>query len=429
MQIKSGQSIDSLAMRQLASNAKVSKSEREELDEVLRSKEIATIEQAPDLMSFPFRAKRYQVINLSSPHEPPQYQYGELTNPHDIEAFLTHQDRLSKEQSDILRTYVPSKELLAVMDKMDDETLTAFVDVLSASFGLDSLFGHNKEKSQQLISLMSDMSEEQIKDTVDTLAHLSDKEINDKPDSPILAFGYRGPAEIQLHSFAQTADHRSHLQQSIHFSKLTHQNVDLLAENRYSEGDLMSINQHLQESSFEQSRGIIDMAINVKNNDRVSFLNMLDEVDKDSENNIFEYVGKQVDVSQYTSAYESSYGGYVLFSEKMASESQRTELYSNLIDSYDNQGVGLMEDVVGHLKDTPPQIQSNIWEALNETIENNPALFDKSDSIENWMKLRLGSFQRDFENKQVDQIYDIAEELDVPRDVGQLEWVKLSTLY
>ncbi|AOT08115.1 hypothetical protein [Pseudoalteromonas luteoviolacea] len=379
------------------------------------------------------RAEKYkvQLINFAegsrSKAQPPEYRYGNLSSLEDIDAFLTHEDRLTKEQADVLRTHIPSKDLLSVMDKMDDETLSQFVDVLSNSFNLNSVLGvgANKEKAQELISALNSMSEDDIQDTVSTLKALSEQESKDSDFGFYLTSSYhKDQKDMTFWSFSEAANYKTLANQKLHFGKVTHQYIELLTANRYSQGEVKSINQHLKESNFEQSRGILDMANHVKNNDRTAFLNMLDEVDKNSENNIFSYVNRLVDVDEYTSAYKSSEGGKVLFTDKMETESERREIYTSLLDAYEQQGVTWMEDVIEHVHEHPPQIQSEVWQAINQTVEDNPALFEKSDSVEMWIQMRLSSIQRGFENKQIDEIYDAAQSPDTPYDLGRLSWIK-----
>ncbi|KID57152.1 hypothetical protein JF50_07885 [Pseudoalteromonas luteoviolacea] len=413
------------------SNTSIIKSEK--LEQGSKVLPTSTIETPVETYSPYSRAKQYRVhlINFSSDNggiaKPPEYRYGELSTLEDIDAFLTHEDRLTKEQADILRSHVPSKELLSLMDKMDDETLSQFVDVLANSFNVGSVLGvgANMEKAQELVSVLNSMSEDDIEDTVRTLTALSEQENEDSDFGFYLSSSYhKNQEDVTFRTFSEAANYKTLASQKLHFGKITHQYVDLLAKNRYSQGDIESINQHLKESSFEQSRGILDMATHIKNNDRASFLNLLDEVDKDSENNIFAYVSRLVDVDEYTSAYESSEGGKVLFTDKMETESERTEMYTHLFDAYEKQGVTWMEDVIEHAHDHPPQVQSQVWQAINQTIEDNPALFEKSDSVEMWITMRLSSIQRDFENKQIDEIYDAAELPDIPYNLGRLSWIK-----
>ncbi|MCF6439499.1 hypothetical protein L1077_08675 [Pseudoalteromonas luteoviolacea] len=433
MHIKSALNINLADSKSLATHTRIEKSEKLEQEQIAKVYASRYPEPQPELYDPYMRAKKHKIhiIDMSNPdaNNVPQYRYGDLTELEDIDAYLTHEDRLSTEQKELLRTHIPSKELLSLMDKMDDETLEQFVGVLAKSFRLDAFMGagFNKEKSEELISILNSMSEEEIQDTVSTLAALSEQE-----EENIKMFVFLDDefdhSNTLFRPFSEAADYKQLAMESLHFSKLTHQYVDLLSKNRYSQGEMTSINQHLKESTREQSKGILDMASNVKNNDRASFVAMLDEADKSSENNIFSYVSKLVEQEEYTSGYESSNGGHVLFTDKMETESERREVYSNLIDAYEKQGVGWMQDVIEHIHETPPQIQSDIWKQINDTIEDNPALFEKSDSVETWMKINLASIQREFENQQIDQIYDAAKNLDVPIDVGRLAWVYHETL-
>ncbi|MDK1286241.1 hypothetical protein [Pseudoalteromonas umbrosa] len=433
MHIKPALNINLADSKPSVTNARIEKADKldqEQVAEILTPRYPAP---QPDLYDPYMRAKKHkvQVIDMSSggANKAPQYRYGELTKLEDIDAYLTHEDRLTTEQKDLLRTHVPSKELLSLMDKMDDETLNQFVDVLAKSFRLDSFMGagFNKEKSEELISLLSSMSEEDIQNTVSTLAALSEQEEENVRMFIALDTDF-DHSETLFKTFSEAANYKQLERENLHFAKLTHQYVDLLSKNRYSQGEMTSINQHLKESTREQSMGIMDMANHVKNNDRSSFLSMLDESDKSNENNIFSYASKLVDLEEYTSGYDSSHGGHVLFTDRMETESERRNMYSNLIDAYEKQGVGWMQDVIEHTHETPPQIQSDIWKNINDTIEDNPALFEKSDSVEAWMEINLSSIQREFENQQIDQIYDAVEEMELPIDIGRLTWVYHETL-
>ncbi|MBQ4880450.1 hypothetical protein J8M21_24940 [Pseudoalteromonas luteoviolacea] len=433
MQIKSALNINLADPKPQATNIRIEHSGKLEQEHIAKVYAPRYPEPQPELYDPYMRAKKHkvQIIDMSNSgtNNAPQYGYGDLTELEDIDAFLTHEDRLSTEQKDILRAHIPSKELLSIMDKMDDETLEQFVGVLAKSFRLDSFMGagFNKDKSQELISLLSSMSEEEIQDTVSTLAALSEQEEENVRMFIALDTDF-DHSETLFKPFSEAANYKQLERENLHFAKLTHQYVDLLSKNRYSQGEMTSINQHLKESTREQSIGIMEMANHVKNNDRTSFLSMLEEADKGSENNIFSYVSKLVDLKEYTSGYESSNGGHVLFTDKMETESERRDMYSNLIDAYEKQGVGWMQDVIEHTHETPPQIQSDIWKKINDTIEDNPALFEKSDSVETWMKINLSSIQRDFENQQIDQIYDAAQEMELPIDIGRLTWVYHETL-
>ncbi|CAH9056106.1 hypothetical protein PSECIP111951_01394 [Pseudoalteromonas holothuriae] len=428
MQIKTDQYLDLSAFTR-KSSALISKNEVLSLNTALKNKAQADIEGDPKLIQFATRAHKYAIINLSNPNEAPEYRYGNLTDVDDIEAFLKHQDRLSKDDSDTLRAYTPSKEYLTLLDKMNDETLNKFVDVLSRSFELGGAFSDKaKDKAQELISVMSKMSEDEIKSSVDTLLKLSEQEESAPISSAKLLLPAQSISHIELHIYSKSADFHPLFMQGIANNKLTHKYVDLLSSNKYTQGDMQNINGHLQQSSFLQSKGIIDMAQTVKRNEQASFIAMLSNAQKQSDNNVFAYISQQLNIDEHTSAYESSQGGYVLYTDSLPSDSQRSRFYSELLHAYESRGTGWVENVIEHVKERPPQMQNTIWQAINKDVNAKPEMYNYADSTDVWMTARLGSITHEFEQDQIKQINQSAYEADIPKNVGLLTWVKQTSL-
>ncbi|WP_440053926.1 hypothetical protein ACSLBF_13755 [Pseudoalteromonas sp. T1lg65] len=408
----------------------VSKNETEDINEVLRKKVAADYENDPNTIKFTKRAQLYRVIDLSGSDEPPKYQYGRLTDLDDIEAFLTHQDRLDKDKSEILRNYIPSKEYLTLLDKMDDDTLNKFVDMMSSAFNVEGFFiEKTQDKAQELIATMSQMSEEQIVDTINTLSKLAEKEQAAAPSQvPKLLLPGGSVENVLFHRFSKSAQSERLWQYSFENNKQVDKYVDLLSSGKFSEEDLQEINHHLRESPYDQSKGILDMAMVIKKNDHQPFIEMLSSADELSENNVFSYVSQQLDIDEHTSAYKSTEGGHVFLTDSLPDDSERQRLYSQLINAFENQGMGWMEDTIEHIKEKPPQVQADIWKTLNKEVLEKPEQFNKTDSIESWMELHLASFTREFEQKQIKALYKMADEADVPINLGLLTWQKQTSL-
>ncbi|MBQ4848213.1 hypothetical protein [Pseudoalteromonas sp. MMG005] len=361
-------------------------------------------------------------IDLSAPDSERQYQYGELDNKQDIDAFLDQLDRLSPDQRDIMKQYKPSKTLLSILEKMDDETFSKFTQVLEQSFPPLRLF--NNKKPEELFNALEGMSTEMLKDTVDTFMALSAQAQNGAAPTSLIPVDEDGREPILMHVPRAENGLDMRLTKGNNSKNLTDTYTDMLARATFSEDDLLTINTHLKDSDFEKSRGIVDMASLVAHNDKRAFFDMLSEADETGPTNIFSYIGQQVNYEAHVNYYQSSKGQYVSLNDAMPDDSARKGFHKKLLNAYEDYGLSWMNDMVEQVHNKPAQIQSELWSKLMDDVEEKPHLFKKSDSIEQWAGANISDVEQRFHARQIDDIHTYSYDLEAPVVLGTLTWAE-----
>ncbi|MFU2509429.1 hypothetical protein [Pseudoalteromonas sp. ASV78] len=361
-------------------------------------------------------------IDINKPFAERSYKYGEFTNPDDINAFLDQVDRLDGELKNMFQHLKPTAELLELVQKMSDEELAAFtqfaVTTSRHQFGLE-----NKNSSEQLISSLSKLSSDALSSTIATMDKLL-QQGNDykKPVSPI-GENEHGNETLAMISMPDTISwFKSNYRANMAKYELANDYANLLMEKTLSEGQLIQLNSHLSETTLEQSSGIIDMMSLVKTHQNDDVLAMLNEVDKDGEPNLFSYLAQQTNYQANKQYYQMDNGKFVAQQDNISSDSNRRELYNNILNANNDIGMGWINDALEQFTGTPAQIQNELWQTLLDDKEKMPEQFTRSDSVEAWALKNISRIEGAFHVTQMNKIYDYNSEQLVPELIGKLSF-------
>ncbi|MDQ9092826.1 hypothetical protein RC083_14630 [Pseudoalteromonas haloplanktis] len=359
-------------------------------------------------------------INMGEAITQPSYRYGDFTDHDDINAFLDQVDRLDGELKNMFQHLRPTAELLELVQKMSDEELTAFtqfaVKTSSHLFGLE-----NNNISEQLISSLSKLSDDALSSTISTMGELL-QQGNDyeKPMSPI-GENEHGNETLEMISMPENINwFKSNYSANTAKYELANNYADLLIEKTLSESQLIQLNDHLSDSTLEQSSSVIDMMSLLKTHQNDDVLAMLNDVDKASEPNLLDYLAQQTNYQANKQYYQMDNGKFVAQQDNISSDSNRRELYNNILSAYNDIGMGWINDTLEQFTGTPAQIQNELWQTLLDDKEKMPEQFIHSDSVEAWALKNIARIENVFHIAQMNKIYDYNSERLVPDLIGQL---------
>lgn len=359
-------------------------------------------------------------INMGEPITQPSYRYGDFTDHDDINAFLDQVDRLDGELKNMFQHLRPTPELLELVQKMSDEELTAFtqfaVKTSSHLFGIE-----NRNISEQLILSLSKLSDDALSSTIATMGELL-QQGNEykKPVSPI-GENENGNETLVMISMPENINwFKSNYSANTAKYELADNYADLLIEKTFSEGQLIQLNDHLSESTLEQSSSIIDMMSLLKTHQNDDVLTMLNDVDKDSEPNLLDYLAQQTNYQANKQYYQMDNGKFVAQQDNISSDSNRRELYNNILNAYNDIGMGWINDALEQFTGTPAQIQNELWQTLIDDKEKLPEQFTRSDSVEAWALKNIARIENVFHVAQMNKIYDYNSERLIPDLIGDL---------
>jgi len=403
------------------------------------NKELNTIENAPVIaVDDPFKGRKLNhddlphyfgmglyglsssAIEMNKPFTERTYRYGEFTDPDDINAFLDQLDRLDGEHRRMFQHIKPTQELLDLAQKMSDEELSLFaefaVTTSSLRFGMQ-----NKDISEQLISSLSKLSDEALSSTVNTMAAIL-KQGDDykKPTSPI-GDDINGNELLVMQSSDENIDwFKSSYKANNTKTDLAISYANLLMNKNQSDEQLTQLNSHLADTNLQQSSGIMDMMSLIKTHQNDEMLAMLSEVDKDNQNDVFTYLAQQTNYQANKQYYQIGNGKHVAQQDNISDPSSRRILYDNILEAYNDIGLGWINDTLDEIKESPAQIQNQIWEKLLADKEKSPDQFIHSDSVQKWVTTNVPSMQMNFHTQQINKIYDYNSERLVPDLLGRL---------
>ncbi|KZN54215.1 hypothetical protein [Pseudoalteromonas luteoviolacea] len=377
----------------------------------------------PELVSFGYSGI-YRV--QSDNNEENRFQYGELTEKSDIDAFLAQKDRLSSDGQIRFSFIKPSKELLELSERLNDDELEKLAEVLTSAPRYNEYTNLISDHSEDIISTLSTLSDDLLSSSLDVMAHLVQQNkahdrtppftpegllSEDGIESPLLRVEY-GPFEDL--GLRELNDYSSHLMQY----------VKLLDNNKMHDGQLLELNQHISQGDFATNAGIVDMAITIKPFEQDSFFAMLQEVDKSNSENIFAMLGQQTDKWAHTQYFMTEDQEFVVHHDEDTNESERRDLHKNVLEAYENKGLSWMNEVIELTFDTPAATHGDMWKQLLHDVENHPDGFIHSDSIEVWAENNIDTIKQNFVQQQIQKIYEFNLDLPVPYQLGELKYIE-----
>ncbi|MDK1287325.1 hypothetical protein [Pseudoalteromonas umbrosa] len=377
----------------------------------------------PDLVSFGY-VSVYRV--QADSYEENRFQYGELTEQSDIDAFLAQKDRLSSDGQIRFSFVKPTKELLNLSQRLNDDELEKLAEVLTSAPRYNEYTNLISDHSEDIVSTLSTLSDDVLSSSLDVMAHLVQQNkahdrtppftpegllSEDGIESPLLRVEY-GPFEDL--GLRELNDYSSHLMQY----------VKLLDNNKMHDGQLLELNQHISQGDFVTNAGFVDMAITIKPFEQDSFFAMLQEVDKSNSENIFAMLGQQTDKWAHTQYFMTEDQEFVVHHDEDTNESERRDLHKSVLEAYENKGLSWMNEVIELTFDTPAATHGDMWKQLLHDVENHPDGFIHSDSIEVWAENNIDTIKQNFVQQQLQKIYAFNLDLSVPYQLGELKYIE-----
>ncbi|WP_155735684.1 hypothetical protein [Pseudoalteromonas luteoviolacea] len=377
----------------------------------------------PNLVSFGY----FSLYRIQADHdEENKFQYGELTEQSDIDAFLAQKDRLSAD-GQIRFTFIkPTKELLELSQRLNDDELEKLAEILTSAPRYNEKTNLISDNSEAIISTLNTLSDDVLTSSLNALTHLTQQnKVHDRaapytPEGLLNEDGIENPLlRVEYASFEDSGwielnDYSSHLMQYI----------KLLDNNRMHDGQLLEFNQHISQGDFATNAGMIDMAITMKPFEHQHFFSLLQEVDKSNTQNIFAMLGQQTDKWAHTQYFMNDDREFVVHHDQDTSESDRRALYKNVLKAYESNGVGWMNDVVALTFNEPAAMHGEIWHQLLHDLESQPDKFLRSDSIELWTNTNLDIIKQNFVQQQLQKVYEFNLDLQVPYELGELQYIE-----
>ncbi|AOT09303.1 hypothetical protein [Pseudoalteromonas luteoviolacea] len=377
----------------------------------------------PDLVSFGY----FSVYSIQADHhEENKFRYGALTEQSDIDAFLAQKDRLSSDGK-IRFTFVkPTKDLLELSQRLNDDELEQLAEILTSVPHYNEKTNLISDNSEDIISALSALSDDVLSSSLHVLSHLAQQnKAHDStaPFTPVGLLNDDGIADPLLRvEYASIED--VSLMELNEYSAHLMQYIKLLDNNKMNDGQLLELNQHIDQSDFATNVGIIDMANTIKQFEHQDFFAMLQEVDKSNSRNIFAMLGQQTDKWAHTQYFLTDDREFVVHHDEDTDESERRDLHKSVLEAYENNGLSWMNEVIEFTFDTPAATHKDTWQQLLHDVENHPDEFLHSDSIEVWAEKNLDTIKQNFVQQQIQKIYEFNLDLRVPYQLGELKYIE-----
>ncbi|MCF6438208.1 hypothetical protein L1077_02015 [Pseudoalteromonas luteoviolacea] len=377
----------------------------------------------PELVSFGYSSV-YRI--RADNKEENSFQYGELTEQSDIDAFLVQKDRLSSDGQIRFSFIKPTKELLELSQRLNDDELEKLAEVLTSAPRYNEYTNLISDHSEDIISTLSTLSDDVLSSSLDVMAHLVQQNKAHDRTAPFTPAGLLGEDGIENPllrveyglfedlGLSELNDYSSHLMQY----------VKLLDNNKMHDGQLLELNQHINQGDFATNAGIIDMATTIKPFEQDSFFAMLQEVDKSNTQNIFAMLGQQTDKWAHTQYFMTEGREFVVHHDEDTDESERRDLHKSVLEAYENNGLSWMNEVIEFTFDTPAATHGDMWQQLLHDVDNHPDEFLHSDSIEVWAENNLDIIKKNFVQQQIQKVYEFNLDLRVPYQLGELKYIE-----
>ncbi|KZN49666.1 hypothetical protein N474_05280 [Pseudoalteromonas luteoviolacea CPMOR-2] len=398
-------------------------------DKAQREANLEATLSRPIIFGFSKTYVRPQVTlsGLGTEHLNKSYQFGELTNEADIEDFLAQGDRFPPDQRHKFQHLKPTQELLELSKKLSDEDFAKFADIIVNMAEFNPKTGRFNNISEDLIDKFNSMSEETLSSTLHTMSHILEQgQAHDfSPySSPAGILDAKGQEDALLNRYDK--DHHI-FSRSFGMQERANLNryANIILDNKLTDEQLLELNAHIDESDYETNVGIIDMAKTIKPYQQDSFFAMLSEVDKSNNQNVFTLVSKQLDWREHKHYLQTDSEEYVINHDALTSERERQDFYSNLLNAFDQVGLGWMNEVIEFTFDTPAKSQPAIWHELIKDLEETPEDFIRSDSIESWVNSNIDSLVHSFIEQQIKDMHKYNETLDMPFNLSGLNYVAI----
>lgn len=353
--------------------------------------------------------------------------YGDFEGREKIDEFLAIFDRLDEEQKIKFSHFKPTEALLDVANRLTDEELGQLTDFIVESLSINSFDQKREDYSTKLIDALSNMSDELLSDTVRTMGSLMEqadgKEFVD-PTIPSYMLDEDGRPDFDLRMIEGGFFDKVNTYGDIN-NQLLNDFAKTVANGKFSEGDMLNLNTYLAEADFDTSRGIIDMAMMVKANDRGSFMSMLSEADLSEPSNLFARLSKLNYENENTEYFVTDKRDYVAFEGMPLDDNDKSRLYKQLIKAYETQGLNWMNDVMEESGEIPPKAQLNMWSSILADLEETPERFDSTESIEDWMDGNLQGIIGDYYQGIKEKLFKFNDKQEYSLVMSQLERVEI----
>lgn len=375
-----------------------------------------------------FGMRHYRImpsaIDMSDPHKERTYQYGDLTDVDEINAFLDQLDRLDGDHRVMFEHLKPSKELLSLAEKLSDEELEQFtefmVEISRPSFIANS---RNTDLPDRLISTLNSFSDDTISSSVKAMTAVLDQGKAYKASTSPISDNEYSSEQLSFVSYKEGLDLRAGYLVENAGNEFAKDFATLLNSKKLSEEQLVDVNRHIGMSSFEQSRGILDMAATVSKQYLDDVITLLAEVDKSDQANVFAYLGQQVNYQAHRQYYQLENGDMVIQQDDITGKSKRRNLYENVLTAHKDNGLKWVNDAIKEFEGTPAQIQNEAWQKLLDDKAADPDSFLEPEPLQAWAIRNLGGIEKGLLEEQTVKIMKFNSERLLPDLIVGLKFI------
>ncbi|MCF2907590.1 hypothetical protein L1285_04560 [Pseudoalteromonas sp. DL2-H2.2] len=318
--------------------------------------------------------------------------YSELNSPEQVEQFMAVFNQLSTHHQEKLRFIAVDESFLTMTQSLD----TAHVEML-----VDSAFELSEQQRVQYqtdygvvsdyLHDLSTLSEEKRITILEINAQLIDKGAQetwarwqDGRYSLASKAGYSADEPRRQKPGSYNA-HEGYL----HHQRLGGQMVTQLgkAAQTLSADELKLLQERIATSDYATTRGMVDMAALIEDNQRESLMSLLTQQAEDTQA-VFALFGEQSDLYQFTEFYShderSDNELYYFYTAKVDSEVSRTSLLNSMLSFYNQHGAKQLNQAADLLRQQPAQERTALWLEWDKERSNNKAsmLDDLADKLE-----------------------------------------------
>ncbi|KID57494.1 hypothetical protein JF50_09875 [Pseudoalteromonas luteoviolacea] len=299
--------------------------------------------------------------------------YSGLSSQAQVEDFMAIFERMSSSHQTKLRYLPVDESFLTLADKLTDQQIETVID---SAFALSKQYVSQQQSGQEPVSdyinNLSALSDDKLAVTLDltkSVFDLGEQELADR------ALSNRYPVGVM---WGTTEDKRLYKPDQAHpthafitqeplgakmIEDLTH------AAQAFTMDELTQLKQSMEGRSYLATRGILDMAALVSDNDKENLFTLLSEEHAHTEA-LFSFFGTQSDKLAFTSFYHAKQGSDIddenvvklYYTYNTDSDMQRTAMMGDMLKLHSQQGLEFVNNAVNMLQQTNASQRSDIWQ-------------------------------------------------------------------
>jgi len=295
------------------------------------------------------------------------FQFGDLDNKKDIDAFLKMSERLGLEQQDKMQFIKPTPEWLEKASQLDDEQLNHLVDAIYDMSESTFLSGGSREDANAIVSKLFELNPSQLKESIDVMQHLR-QESKDQNNNK-----FRGD-EFGMVSGPKSSSSLGNplgLRHAAGDTLLKY--TEMLDTAKLGQDDLSTVNKHLMQMDYEAATGLMDSVNLTEGQGREQLLSILDNNEKEQLGEMFGYIGSVTGKSSFLTQYQLEFAdGRKQLATNMEmglSDVGKRDFIQNILKVEQAIGFEANQQLIAESKSAMGNIQADIWKQLAQQVE------------------------------------------------------------